>query len=68
MYNEALAVERDVYRSDLHNGRLPGSIFNYQGVWWFFKRINKQEYETRSGFRPVSSGLSLLEASQLLAP
>jgi len=34
----------------------------------FFKTISKQEYETRSGFRPVSSGLSLLEASQLLAP
>jgi hypothetical protein len=33
----------------------------------FFKTIDKQEYETRSDFRPVSGGLSLLEASQLLA-
>jgi hypothetical protein len=32
-----------------------------------FKTISKQEYETRSGFRAVSSDLSLLEASQLLA-
>lgn len=34
----------------------------------FFKTINKQEYETRSDFRAVSGDLSLLEASQLLAP
>ncbi|MFY9559824.1 MAG: hypothetical protein WAQ52_06290 [Terriglobales bacterium] len=34
----------------------------------FFKTINKQQYETRSDFRAVSGDLSLLEASQLLAP
>ena len=34
----------------------------------FFKTISKQEYETRSDFRAVSGDLSLLEASQLLAP
>jgi hypothetical protein len=34
----------------------------------FFKTINKQQYETRSDFHAVSSDLSLLEASQLLAP
>ena len=34
----------------------------------FFKTISKQEYETRSDFRSVSGDLSLLEASQLLAP
>jgi hypothetical protein len=34
----------------------------------FFKTISKQEYETRSDFRAVSSDLSLLEAGQLLAP
>ena len=34
----------------------------------FFKTITKQEYETRSDFRAVSSDLSLLGASQLLAP
>ena len=34
----------------------------------FFKTIDKQEYETRSDFRAVSGDLSLLEASQLLAP
>jgi len=34
----------------------------------FFKTINKQQYETRSDFRPVFGDLSLLEASQLLAP
>ena len=34
----------------------------------FFKTISKQEYETRSKFRAVSDDLSLLEASQLLAP
>jgi len=34
----------------------------------FFKTIDKQEYETRSDFRAVSSDLSLLEARQLLAP
>jgi hypothetical protein len=33
----------------------------------FFKTISKQQYETRSEFRPVSGELSLLEASQLLA-
>jgi hypothetical protein len=33
----------------------------------FFKTIDKQEYETRSDFRAVSSDLSLLEARQLLA-
>ena len=33
-----------------------------------FKTIHKQEYETRSDFRAVSGDLSLLEASQLLAP
>lgn len=34
----------------------------------FFKTISKQEYETRSDFRAISVDLSLLEASQLLAP
>ncbi|HEY6765938.1 MAG TPA: hypothetical protein VI386_14330 [Candidatus Sulfotelmatobacter sp.] len=34
----------------------------------FFKTISKQEFETRSDFRAVSSDLSLLEASRLLAP
>jgi hypothetical protein len=34
----------------------------------FFKTITKQEYETRSDFRAVSSDLSLLEGSRLLAP
>lgn len=34
----------------------------------FFKTIGKQQYETRSEFRAVSGDLSLLEASQLLAP
>jgi hypothetical protein len=34
----------------------------------FFKTIDKQEYETRSDFRAVSGDLSLLGASQLLAP
>jgi hypothetical protein len=34
----------------------------------FFKTISKQEYETRSNFRPVAGDLSLMEASQLLAP
>ena len=34
----------------------------------FFKTTNKQEYETRSEFRAVSDDLSLLGASQLLAP
>jgi hypothetical protein len=33
-----------------------------------FKTISKQEYQTRSDFRAVSGDLSLLEASQLLAP
>ena len=33
-----------------------------------FKTISKQEYETRSDFRAVSGDLSLIEASQLLAP
>jgi hypothetical protein len=33
----------------------------------FFKTISKQQYETRSDFRAVSDGLSLLEARQLLA-
>lgn len=34
----------------------------------FFKTIDKREYETRADFRAVSGDLSLLEASQLLAP
>ena len=34
----------------------------------FFKTVNKQQYETRSDFRAVSGDLSLLQASQLLAP
>lgn len=34
----------------------------------FFKTISKQQYEIRSDFRAVSGDLSLLEASQLLAP
>jgi CDP-diacylglycerol pyrophosphatase len=34
----------------------------------FIKTISKQEYETQSDFRAVSSDLSQLEGSQLLAP
>ena len=34
----------------------------------FFKTINKQEYQTRSDFRAVQGDLSLVEASQILAP
>jgi hypothetical protein len=34
----------------------------------FFTTISRQQYETRSDFRAVSDDLSLLEASQLLAP
>ena len=34
----------------------------------FFKTVNKQQYETRSDYHAVSGDLSLLQASQLLAP
>jgi len=46
------------------------AVINIQlsGRLVLFKTISKQEYETRSDFRAVSGDLSLLEASQLLAP
>ena len=34
----------------------------------FFKSVNKQQYETRSDYHAVSGDLSLVQASQLLAP
>ena len=46
------------------------TLINIQlsGRMVFFKTISKHEYEIRSDFRAVSADLSLLEASQLLAP
>jgi hypothetical protein len=46
------------------------AVINIQlsGRLVLFKTISKQEYETRSNFRAVSSDLSLLEGNQLLAP
>jgi len=46
------------------------AVINIQlsGRLVLFKTISKQEYETRLDFRAVSGDLSLLEASQLLAP
>lgn len=46
------------------------AVINIQlsGRLVFFKTISKQQYETRSDFRAVPGNLSLLEASQLLAP
>jgi len=56
-----LQVGPSQWKTALINIQLSGRLV-------FFKTISKQEYETRSDFRPVSGDLSLLEASQLLAP
>ena len=45
-----------------------GISIQLSGRLVIFKIISKHEYETRSDFRAVSSDLSLLGASQLLAP
>ena len=56
-----LQVGPSQWKTALINIQLSGRLV-------FFKTISKQEYETRSDFRSVSGDLSLLEASQLLAP
>ena len=40
-----------VYRSDLHNGRLPLINIQLPGRLVFFKAISNQQYEARSNFR-----------------
>lgn len=52
-------VDNSDWKTTFVNIQLSGRIV-------FFKTINKQEYETRSGFRAVSGDLSLIAASQLL--
>ena len=49
------------WKTDLINIQVSGRLV-------FFKTISEQQYETRSDFRAVSGDLSLLEASQILAP
>jgi hypothetical protein len=60
----------EIGRSEVGPSQWKTALINIQlsGRLVFFKTINKQQYETRSDFRPVSGDLSLLEASQLLAP
>ena len=56
-----IQVGSSEWKTALINVQLSGRLI-------FFKTIDKQEYQTRSDFRAVSSDLSLLEASQILAP
>ena len=60
----------EIGRSEVGPSQWKTALINIQlsGRLVFFKTINKQQYETRSDFRPVFGDLSLLEASQLLAP
>ena len=57
-----------VYRSETSQWKTALINIQLSGRLVFFKTISKQQYETRSEFRAVSGDLSLLEASQLLAP
>jgi hypothetical protein len=56
-----LQVGPSQWKTALINIQLSGRLV-------FFKTISKQQYETRSDFHAVPGDLSLLEASQLLAP
>jgi hypothetical protein len=60
----------EIGRAEVGPSQWKTALINIQlsGRLVFFKTISKQEYETRSDFRAVSSDLSLMEASQLLAP
>jgi hypothetical protein len=60
----------EIGRLQVGPSRWKTALINIQlsGRLVFFKTISKPQDETRSDFRAVSGDLSLLEASQLLAP
>ena len=57
---ERVQVGPSQWKTALINIQLSGRLV-------LFKTISKQEYETRSNFRPIAGDLSLMEASRLLA-
>jgi hypothetical protein len=60
----------EIERAQVGPSQWKTTLINIQlsGRLVLFKTINKQDHETRSNFRPVAGDLSLMEASQLLAP
>jgi hypothetical protein len=60
----------EIGRMEVGSSQWKTALINIQlsGLVVFFKTISKQEYEIRSNFRAVAGDLSLLQASQLLAP
>jgi hypothetical protein len=59
----------EIGRSQVDASEWKTTFVNIQlsGRMVFFKTVSKQDYETRSDFRSVSSDISLVAASQLLA-
>jgi hypothetical protein len=60
----------EIGRTQVGPSQWKTALINIQlsGRLVFFKTVNKQQYETRSDYHAVSGDLSLLQASQLLAP
>jgi hypothetical protein len=60
----------EIGRTQVGPSQWKTALINIQlsGRLVFFKTVNKQQYETRSDYHAVASDLSLLQASQLLAP